>query len=104
METVYLYIWSHILFFVISAGLGYDKYTSGKKVDADIFLKGAGIARTIVAASEQLWMTGKLEKSARFDWVAERIRKVLPNVTDEDIVTFIEGGVGLLKSKQTEIQ
>lgn len=104
METEYLYIASTILFFVISAWLGYDKYKSGKKVDADIFLKGAGIARTIVAASEQLWMTGKLEKSARFDWVAERIRKVLPNVTDEDIVTFIEGGVGLLKSKQTEIQ
>lgn len=100
METEYLYIASTILFFVISAWLGYDKYKSGKKVDADIFLKGAGIARTIVAASEQLWTTGKLEKSARFDWVAARIRKVLPNVTDEDIVTFIEGGVGLLKSKQ----
>ena len=100
MESEYFYIASTALFFIISVWLGYDKYKNGKKVDADVFLKGAGIARTLVAASEQLWMTGKLEKSARFDWVAKRIRKVLPKVTDDEIVAFIGGGVKLLKSKQ----
>ena len=101
METEYFYIASTALFFIISVWLGYDKYKSGKKVNAAaVFLQGAGIARTIVAASEQLWMTGKLERNARFDWVADRIRRVLPNVTDDEIVTFIEGGVGLLKAKQ----
>lgn len=68
---------------------------AARKVDADIFLRGVGIARTIVVVLEQLWMTGKLEKSARFDWVAERIGKVCRR-NRRRIVTFIEGGVGLL--------
>lgn len=97
MELEYIYIASTAFFFIISVWLGYDKYRSGKKVDTDVFLKSAGIARVLVASAEQLWLTGKLEKSARFDWVAARIRNVLPNVTDDEIVTFIESGVKLLK-------
>lgn len=64
---------------------------------AEAVLTASTIASQYVAAAEQLWLTGKLPRESRFDWVYERLTAACPGVDRGQLIALIEGAVYWLK-------
>lgn len=56
------------------------------------------VAQEAVMAAEQLWLTGRLQKDARFEYVAELMRRYFPSLSDDLVAMMIEAAVMELKS------
>lgn len=55
-------------------------------------------ASGLVAAAEQLWLTGKLPKDDRFRYVADRLAIAYPDLDEDQLRTTIEAAVYWLKT------
>lgn len=64
---------------------------------AEAVVNAATIASQYVGAAEQLWLTGKLPRESRFDWVYERMLVACPGVDRGQLIALIEGAVYWLK-------
>lgn len=71
---------------------------------AAMILDAAEVADHYVKAAEQLRKTGKLPEDMRFPWVLERMQRLFPDLTEEELAEAIETKVmelnialGLLK-------
>ena len=87
---------------------------SGKPVTVDNVLKEvqdtysdlekiSETSRDLVLAAEQLWVTGKLPKGGRLDFVIDNVRKYFPEVPDEVVRTGAEAAVGWMKALQGKL-
>ena len=56
------------------------------------------VAQTAVAAAEQLWRTGKLPKSERFDYALGLLQKEFPALAPIQLSASVEAGVYWLKA------
>jgi hypothetical protein len=74
---------------------------SGDSAASDIE-RAAGTAREIVMAAEQLWVTGKLAKSARRDWALAQLKEFFPGMDDETLIKSIEASVQWLRILRRE--
>lgn len=68
----------------------------------------AGAAKQWVLAAEQLWVTGKLEKDARFEYVLDKLQDIYPGIDEDTLTGSIEAAVRWAKmlsgiDSQTEI-
>ena len=93
-----LLIVTNVVFLLVAIMLGFSLYRSKKQINYQMFLDAATITEKLVASAEQLWVTGKLERGQRFDWVAAKVRVLFPKYTDDQISELIDGGVGWLKA------
>lgn len=57
----------------------------------------AGAAKEYVAAAEQLWKTGKIEKGDRLDWVLDRLSDAFPAIPEKTLRDSVEAAVTWLK-------
>ncbi len=55
------------------------------------------VAQTAVAAAEQLWRTGKLPKTERFDYALGLLQKEFPGLDPVQLRASVEAGVYWLK-------
>jgi hypothetical protein len=55
------------------------------------------VAQTAVAAAEQLWRTGKLPKTERFDYALGLLQKEFPGLDPIQLRASVEAGVYWLK-------
>lgn len=62
--------------------------------------EAAGIARDLVAAAEQLWRTGRLERDARFHWVLDQLEELYPGLDPDLLAATVESAVFWLKLAQ----
>lgn len=60
-------------------------------------VEAADVAQTAVAAAEQLWRTGKLPKSERFDYALGLLQKEFPGLDPIQLRASVEAGVYWLK-------
>jgi hypothetical protein len=56
----------------------------------------AGAAKEWVLAAEQLWLTGQLEKDARFHFVLHQLKAIYPDIDDNTLEGSIEAAVAWL--------
>ena len=68
---------------------------------ADQVAKMAELAKTAVQAAEQLWITGKLDKSTRYDYAFSLLAGSFPNVDSEQLRASIEAAVYWIKQVPT---
>lgn len=59
--------------------------------------KAATMARELVAAAEQLWLTGRLQRNERLAFVLEQLRSYFPDLDVEQLIPLVEAGVYWLK-------
>lgn len=64
---------------------------------AEALVTASTIASQFVGAAEQLWLTGKLPRESRFDWVYERMLAACPGLERGQLIALIEGAVYWLK-------
>lgn len=62
------------------------------------------VTRQFVAAAEQLWQTGRLERDERFDYVVARLAERYPGMDTNQAAATIEAAVYWLKSGLAQIQ
>ncbi len=55
------------------------------------------VARTTVAAAEQLWLTGKLPQDQRFTYALDLLQKEFPDLDTKQLTASVEAGVYWLK-------
>lgn len=53
----------------------------------------AGAAKEYVAAAEQLWKTGRLDKEGRLGYALGRLAKAYPWIPEETLIDSLEAGV-----------
>ena len=62
------------------------------------------VTRQFVAAAEQLWQTGRLQRDERFDYVVARLAERYPGMDTNQAAATIEAAVYWLKSGLAQIQ
>lgn len=60
-------------------------------------------AREAVAAAEQLWQSGQIEKDARFDFVFAQLKKLFPTLNGDTLEMTIEAAVYWLKQAAANV-
>lgn len=55
--------------------------------------RAAGAAKEWVLAAEQLWLTGKLERDARFEFVLDKLQAIYPEIDEDTLTGSIEAAV-----------
>lgn len=73
-----------------------------EEVISDIEI-AAGAAKEYVAAAEQLWRSGRLDKDGRLGWVLGKLQALFPDIPEETLVDSIEAGVTWLKALSGEL-
>jgi hypothetical protein len=63
-------------------------------------IDAAETAEILVAAAEQLWLTGRLPKTERFNYVMEQLRERFPTVDLDQLEATVESAVYWLKISQ----
>ena len=63
-------------------------------------IEAAETAEILVAAAEQLWLTGRLPKTERFNFVMEQLREKFPNFDVDQLEATVESAVYWLKLSQ----
>ena len=63
-------------------------------------IDAAETAEILVAAAEQLWLTGRLPKTERFNYVMEQLRERFPTVDLDQLEATVESAVYWLKLSQ----
>ena len=63
-------------------------------------IEAAETAEILVAAAEQLWLTGRLPKTERFNYVMEQLRERFPTVDLDQLEATVESAVYWLKISQ----
>ena len=63
-------------------------------------LEAAETAEILVAAAEQLWLTGRLPKTERFNYVMEQLRERFPTVDLDQLEATVESAVYWMKLSQ----
>jgi hypothetical protein len=64
---------------------------------ADEFRQATVIACDLVAAAEQLWLTGHLPKDARYQWVYTQLGDLFPGLNPNQREALIESAVWFMK-------
>ncbi len=59
--------------------------------------QAAATAQDLVAAAEQLWSTGRLEKNERSEWVMDQLADLFPGLSENQLEAMLEAAVYLLK-------
>ncbi len=62
------------------------------------------IAKTLVAAAEQLAETGQITRDDRFDYVFERLHRLYPGLSPDVLEAAIEGAVWLVTKTTAQIE
>lgn len=57
----------------------------------------ATVARELVAAAEQLWLTGRLQRGERLDYVLDKLGAYFPDIDDDALIAIAEAAVYWLK-------
>ncbi|RIK41616.1 MAG: hypothetical protein DCC55_11405 [Chloroflexi bacterium] len=57
----------------------------------------AGAARELVLAAEQLWLSGKITKHERYQYVLTRLQEIFPDMEDDTLAGSIEAAVAWMK-------
>lgn len=55
------------------------------------------LARELVAAAEQLWLTGRLERGERLDYVMDKLALYFPDLDRRQVYPLVEAAVYWLK-------
>jgi hypothetical protein len=76
-----------------------DRPQNIQDVSATI-IEAAETAEILVAAAEQLWLTGRLPKTERFNYVMEQLRERFPTVDLDQLEATVESAVYWLKLSQ----
>ena len=76
-----------------------DRPQNIQDVSATI-IEAAETAEILVAAAEQLWLTGRLPKTERFNYVMEKLRERFPTVDLDQLEATVESAVYWLKISQ----
>lgn len=63
----------------------------------DMLLTAVTVAQQLVGAAEQLWLTGKLPKESRYNWVYDKMAETFPELNAGQLIALIEGAVFWLK-------
>ena len=64
---------------------------------AATIIDAAEMADVLVSAAEQLWMSGRLPKTERFNYVMEQLRMQFPAVDIDQLEATVESAVYWLK-------
>lgn len=75
-------------------------FPSDAESASDTIIEAAGRAEILVAAAEQLWLTGRLPKSERLTYVMQELQKQFPNVDVSKLEATVEAAVYWLKFSQ----
>ena len=73
-----------------------DRPKNSQDVAATI-IDAAEMADVLVSAAEQLWMSGRLPKTERFNYVMEQLRHQFPTVDIDQLEANVESAVYWLK-------
>jgi hypothetical protein len=76
-----------------------DRPQNIQDVSATI-IDAAETAEILVAAAEQLWLTGRLPKTERFNYVMEQLRERFPTIDLDQLEATVESAVYWLKISQ----
>lgn len=86
---------------LVAVVIVYALYRRGRVTNAvdalTEFQKAAAVAQDLVAAAEQLYVTGELPPDARLDWVMAQLGELFPNLTETQLRAIVEASVYWLR-------
>ncbi|HXF60307.1 MAG TPA: hypothetical protein VNK95_01740 [Caldilineaceae bacterium] len=100
--------WGYLVIGAVLAALAFlvaRRTEGGESSAVDVageMVRAATVARELVAAAEQLYLTGKLPRDERFDYAVDRLGELFPNIEPNQLVALVEAAVYFLRLKQQE--
>lgn len=67
------------------------------------FLLASTHAQDVVAAAEQLWLTGQIPADGRLDYAMNRLHELFPGLSDTQLRTVVEAAVYFAKSGLAQV-